>query len=155
MRIDIEEKSLYDMIPSQELEVEEQDGPRFQTSLAVAAENAAENMTQREQELASIEEFLRAKKERERLFPHLKEEEKKPTPRQILKRFGQGRPRKHTMKEVTFIQLEKNKYRLAGRGRPSASRPRMKIKLHYRWAQRLSQNSSYTSDELEKMKLEP
>tara|TARA_R100000664_G_scaffold193_1_gene452 strand:+ start:4669 stop:5151 length:483 start_codon:yes stop_codon:yes gene_type:complete len=147
-------QSLYDMIPTQELDVRDDDDAVV-LEKSCAPSKPAKKLTKREQELASIEEFLRQKRERERLSPTPPPETKEVTVRTIGRRFGQGRPRKHVMKEVTFVQLENGDLRLAGRGRPSAKLQRVKIKLHYRWAQRLSQNSTYSADEVENMKTSP
>jgi DNA-binding protein H-NS len=100
-------------------------------------------------EVATIQEFLAAKKARIAANPHL-ELEKPPVAKKKAKVGGKGRPRKSFDKVVTFTVVGTNKFKLAGRGRPGTAK-RTKFTLHHTHVPSLDRTKVYTRAAITKM----
>jgi hypothetical protein len=102
-------------------------------------------------EVATIQEFIAAKKARIAANPHL-EVEKAPVAKKKTSwpNGANGRPRKTFFKEVTFTAVGTNKFKLAGRGRPGTAK-RAKFTLHHTHVPSLDTTKVYTRAAITKM----
>jgi hypothetical protein len=145
-------ESMFDMIPDDELDVStlESEQATETPEETMQREYVTKDMT-REDELKAVEDFLVAKRQYELENPPPPVTEKTEVKKtKKVNSLRAGRPRKSFSKMVTFVKLESDEYKLAGRGRPGKN-PRVQVKVHYTWNKSLTTGVLYKESDLKRM----